>query len=340
MTEWCFFKLDATFPSSGFKMFGVIQFIYCPVVTAANVLLIVSLYATKQSFRCPSNFLILCLTLSDGLTGAILMPLAGYLNIFIDSKSFCATQTASYSLRIFLAGTPQCMTMLLAVDRYLHMNPNFHQSPSRLAKFFQPPRIYFLAFTCCFAVAGVSVRFYFSTLSRRQSFFYFATFLSIFSTTILVLFIMMYIRGYLQVRRSVAENPIYANREESNTNERPEYLTRLFKTVLLLLIAIFVSWFPNLILKILITINYSRKEPVISSRIFTAYTEACFVLYYSNCFVNAFILLHRNKKSRDWLASLRGSCRRERREEVQCNTTVIFITERAAEHSHLKVTSC
>ncbi len=315
MAEWCFFKLDATFPSSGYKTFGVIQFIYCPVVTAVNVLLIVSLYATKQSFRCPSNFLILCLTLSDGLTGAILMPLAGYLNIFIDSKSFCATQTASYTLRIFLAGTSQCMTMLLAVDRFLHMNPNFHRSPPRLAKFFKPPRIYFLAFTCCLVVAGVSIRFYFSTLSRRQSFFYFATFLSIFSTTILVLFIMMYIRGYLQVRRSVAENPIYANREDSNSNERPEYLTRLFKTVLLLLIAILVSWLPNLILKILITVIHSRGKPVLSSRTFTAFKEVCFLLYYSNSFVNALIIFYRNKKSRDWLASLFSPRRKTRRED-------------------------
>ncbi len=282
MAEWCFFELDATFPSSGYKLFGVIQLIYCPVITAVNVLLIVSLYATKQSFRCPSNFLILCLTLSDGLTGAMLMPLAGYLNIFIDSKSFCATQTASYTLRIFLAGTSQCMTMLLAVDRYLHMNPNFHRSPPRLAKFFQPPRIYFLAFTCCFAVAGVSIRFYISTLSRRQSFFSFATFLSIFSTTILVLFMMIYIRGYLQVRRSVAENPIYTSREYSNSNERPEYLTRLFKTVLLLPIAILVSWFPNLILKILITVNHSRGEPVLSSSSYLKSFEGARRLYYQS----------------------------------------------------------
>ncbi len=334
MDTWCFVKLDPTFPKSGYITFGVIEIIFCPITVAANTLLIVSLYATKQSFRIPSNFLILCLSVSDGLIGAILMPLVGFHNIFIDSQTFCATRTTSYTLRSFFAGTSLYMTILLAVDRYLHMNPNYQHSPPRLAKFFKPPRVYFLALTFWIVAAAISIAFYFSTLTKRESFFYFATFITALATTAMTVFIVMYARGYLRLRSIVAENPVYTRREESNSNERPEYVTRLFKTVLLLLIAIFVSWFPNLILKILITINYSREEPVISSPTFTAYTEACFVLYYSNCFVNAFILLHRNKKSREWLTSLRGSCRRERREDVQCNTTVIFITERAAEHSN------
>ena len=56
----------------------------------------------------------------------------------------------------------------------------------------------------------------------------------------------MYTHGYIRIRRFVAENPVYQNRGEADSNESPEYLKELFKTVLLLIIVTMISYLPNL----------------------------------------------------------------------------------------------
>ena len=42
------------------------------------------------------------------------------------------------------------------------------------------------------------------------------------------IFVTMYTLSFLRIRRFVAENPIYQNRGEADSNESPEYLKELF----------------------------------------------------------------------------------------------------------------
>ena len=62
------------------------------------------------------------------------MPFLGFHNIFFVPLRLCRTVTISRTLQVFLGGTSVCMTMLLAVDRYLHMNPDIQGSQSKIAK--------------------------------------------------------------------------------------------------------------------------------------------------------------------------------------------------------------
>ncbi len=316
MSECWARRIDPDFPWEARVVFGVIQLLYCPLIVTVNILLVVSLYATKQSFRTTTNFLVACLSLSDCLIGAILMPFVAFHNLNFDSKLFCWTITISHTLRVFLGGTSLFMTVLLAFDRFLHMNPNYHRSPPRLAKYFKPPKIYFLAIAVCAILAGVAATFYLLTKSGREHLFYFAITVPTCLSLAAVLFIVLYVRGYLQLRSVVAANPIYWNREESDSFQPPEYLDKLFNTVLMILTAMCLSWAPNLVLKTLLAVFYRNKEHHTTSHAFAAFREVSFLLEYSNSFVNALIILYRNDKAKEWLVKLVYPCSEERNGEA------------------------
>ncbi len=314
-------------PKSNAEYFGIIQFIFSPVIVVVNMLLVYSFYATKQTLTSGSNFWIVCQSISDTLIGAIVMPLAGIRKMFLHSQEHCTLILTSFSLQIFLAGLSLCSTLLLAVDRYLHLNPDFQRSPSRLVKFFKPPKVYFLALICFLLNAAISIGYHFAVKTGQKLVFIFATYYTIVTTASMVLFIVMYIRGYLRIRNFVAENQVYANREGSNLQEPPEYLKKLFVTVLMILIVVFVSGLPNIILNLLFMIILDGEDDVAASTGFTVYREISFLLYYSNCFVNALIIIYRNDKSKQWLGKvlcLRRCSRNINEEVVPGNATVIL----------------
>ncbi len=232
--EKCWFYLPESTSIETRRVFGVIFILYCPVIITINVLLIVSIFATKQSLRNTSNFLIVCLSTSDSIVGAIVMPIRAMENFWLEPEEFCNFIRIARPFQTYLTSNPLLMTMLLAIDRYLHMNPDFHRSPSRLAKLFKRPTICFLilAFSLLSALvslAGSLTKKFTLVRATLSNVLYVCFFL-----TMTILFVALYARGYLRLRRRVAANPIYAHREESASSENPEYLNELFKTVLLL----------------------------------------------------------------------------------------------------------
>ncbi len=111
---------------------GIIFIIYSSVIIVVNILLIVSMIATKQNLKKSSNLLIACLSIADSFTGAIMMPFLGVESIWYDSPWICLLGTISKCLQVFFSGVSMNITLLLALDRYVHMDPEFHRSPSRL----------------------------------------------------------------------------------------------------------------------------------------------------------------------------------------------------------------
>ncbi len=285
-----------------YDVFGVIFFVYAPVILVLNVFLVVSLIATKQSLKNTSNLLILCLTISDGLIGA-LMPILGIEHIWYGDSRFCSLRSISLTMQLFLGGNSIGMTMLLAIDRYLHMNPDFHRSPSRFAKLFEKPRVFItiIATSTFFAVISLAHHF---TLQFKASFaIHFVIYFTVFMMMSVISFITMYTRGYLRIRRHVAENPIYANREDTNSNENPRYLNELFKTVLLLLIATFVSWTPVLLTNLLFAISLAGNYSYLYSNAFVIFSKTSYLCLYSNAVINALVIFYRNEKSKQWLVN-------------------------------------
>ncbi len=123
----------------------VAYIILSALTVSINSLLIASFLATKQSMKKTSNFLIVFLSIVDCLNGATTMPLFGlYLAISVNNPIIAKLLLlATMPLFICFGLISLNLTMLIACDRYIHMNPDLNRQ-SRLQKLFKKPNIYIL----------------------------------------------------------------------------------------------------------------------------------------------------------------------------------------------------
>ncbi len=212
-------------------------------------------------------------------------------------------------------------TILFATDRYVHMNPGLRRN--RCTKLFEKPRIHVIICAMSLFSAALSLAFYFTAQKDKGILVYFFIFYPILMVATIALYLEVYTHGYLRIRRFLAGNPIHVNRGEFDENENSEYLKELFKTVLLLLISMLVSWVPALVLDILLSILPFVKAAYLKSNSFCVFTKATILFVYTNSFINAVIIFYRNKKSRKWLLKFFYSVRRQRNEEGPSNTIVM-----------------
>ncbi len=313
----CWYKYVDTLPVSVYRAFGFIFMLSSPIITAVNALLIISFIATKQPMKKTSNFLILCLSMSDCLIGAVAVPALGIENLWKGIRSTCTLITINMTLQSCLGGISLGMTILLAIDRYLHMNPDFHTSPSKFARIFRAPYIYIVAFTTCLLALSISIAAYLASRLGPNAISQTYAALTFFLVLLEISFAAVYIRGYLRIRRYVAENPIYANRQAPNADEGPGYMNELFKTVLLLLIAMLATWSPFLALHLAQAIWYFKKNAYLTSNAFIVFRKTALWLFYSSSAINALIIFYRNKKSREWLFEKFSFRCKQRSEEQQ-----------------------
>ncbi len=309
-------------------MFASIFILECPLTIIVNLLLIISMSATKKSMKNTSNFLIVCLCTSDAMIGAFVMPIHVIESFWVDPKGFCSFITTSTAFQSFLTNVSMLMTMLLAVDRYLHMNPEYHRSPPRLAKLFERPRIFIMIGVLSLLSAVIALGSYFAMSFDLKIVTTFNIWYGVFFTIIAVIFTVLYIRGYLRIRRHVAENPVYTDR---GANESPEYLNELLKTVLLLLTAMLVSWLPGIVLNLALAFwssthdDYDTDVKHVDSNLYFVFSSAAHALFFLNNAASALIILYRNEKSKKWLVELYSSYFQQRsQEEVENNVVVVL----------------
>ncbi len=309
---------------SPLKISGIITLSCCPVIVTINVLLIASLIATKQSLNKASNLLIVSLSISDSLMGAVLIPFQSIENIW---QNICPMAMVITMLQTFFLVFSLSMTILLAADRYLHMDPNFRTSPSRIAKLFTIPWIYAMISIAFLLSALTAAGTHFVARLGLESMIYVNICFVVVLLAILSAIVALYARGYLRIRRFVADNPVYANRDEPESSENPDYLNKLFKTVLLLLIAMLVSFVPILLTNtILMFTTLTGVEPSPGVQLIILIVNP--ILNHTNTVTNACIIFYRNEKSKEWLVTKVFKCCRktENREEelrsvaVICNT--------------------
>ncbi len=320
----CFFTYPESYPIYLSRIICAIYAIYCLVIVTVNALLIASFFATKQSMRNTSNLLIVCLSISDFLIGAVLMPLQFLGSLWFDSKRICSVMKVSLPLLYFFPGISFLMMMLLAIDRYIHMNPNVIENDSKIAQFFRRPRIYILIFACLTISAIVSISLHFSMEINLLLASVFTTLCTISLIIMMPIFVAIYTRSYLRIRRFVADNPVYQNREEVDSNESPEYLKELFKTVFLLIVALMISYLPILALSLSTTILSLVNLDYLRTTGYSILLNTGYILLFTNSFINALIILYRNKESMKWLRKcLRLCCKKRKVEEEPRRPEVI-----------------
>ncbi len=193
----CPYTYPEPYPKYASTITCAIYAIYCLVIVAINVILIVSFFATKQSMKNTSNLLIVCLSISDCLIGVIVIPMVIIENLWFDSVKLCSILRVSIPMRLLFCGISFIMTMLLAIDRYIHMNPNVLENESMMAKSFKIQKIYFLIFTCCalFIARGLTFYFLLKIIPRLTA--YLSVLCAIILLVMMLIFVTIYTRCYL-----------------------------------------------------------------------------------------------------------------------------------------------
>ena len=279
--------------------FITINAICSPLAVILNVLLIAAFYATKQVFLNTSNFLIICISSFDLILGMIVIPLYIIVELVPSSINVCIWRKAAQILYGSVMTTSGNLTILIAVDRYLHMNPNI-EDRSRFSILFDRPYIYFFVTLVAFFAFSVSVTFAeFVNLSRLS---FAISYLSMMLLTAFGLSIVMvlYTKGYLRIRRFASNSPIHWESHASGV--APQYVQKLYKTVLLLVIFQMFIYIPTCIAETVFAVlgMTMSREDYSKVRVWALFAG---VLMLSNSFINSLIVIFHNKDAKQWILS-------------------------------------
>ena len=273
-----------------------------------NSSLIAAFFATKQATKNTSNIIIISISISDLLSGIVGMPLFAYFSIVSRFNVTAAVTAVAFYL------TSEVFTVLLAVDRYIHMNPNFNRE-SKIQRILSKPYIYFVLIVCvAYSSCGALLTFYWPSPEYAS---HFALGGNISNVLAMSLVAGLYFRGYNRIRHFAEDNPVYRN--DDGTTNQPRYVRKLFKTVLLLTVAMICTYSPVTIGNIAYFVYFAQKKPVPET--ISIFVNFAFVLAFANSSINSLIVFYHNDIAREWVKeNLLGKCLRRRdRGSIQCD---------------------
>ena len=283
--------------------YSIVLIIYCPIVVILNTVLIIAFIATKEAVKNTSNLLIICICFIDLLNGAAIMPLFVYILNNIDRKDICMAIKVMFVAGGTLRNSSGILTTLLAIDRFLHMNPNIQNRPSLLRRVFKSSNIGYII--TMVVIVSMTVSSLSTILPTSQSgmmvilgpvvVFSMATYVSIVTG--------LYIKGYKRIRTFTDENPVY-----HETGEQPNYIKSLYKTVLVLVVLVSVSYLPYCLAQGIGYIFVITKE-TLTSAVPTYFIEISSLILYSSYFTNCFVVLYFNKKAGSWVSKVFRTCK-------------------------------
>ena len=266
-----------------------------PIIVILNVLLIVAMIVTKQATQNTSNFLIICLSVSDLISGAISLPLLAYVLLSINSEIGCNLPNALAITGSCFGNFSAIITVLTAVDRYLHMNPNIRHRPSVLNKIFKLPNVICLVAMVLMLTLSFSIIVIFIDMNLETMAF--LGILSVCGTIIYFLSVTcLYVRGYKRISTFTDNNPVY-----HEAGQQPKYVKSLYKTVFVLVLLACATYLPysliNGITVMLTIINASYAQ----NTALTCFVEIVQLILFSSGFTNCLVVFHYNKKIKRWI---------------------------------------
>ena len=279
-------------------LYSVVILVYSPIIVIINLALIISFIATKQATKNTSNFLIMCLSFSDLVQGTVILPMFAYILFNGDSNDICTTTKVLLILGGAFGNFSAILTVLVAIDRYLHMNPKIQVKSSLITTVFKVSNIGYLVMTVFIVVVSFAILSTMLLASRSLI----MAFIGIFSVAGISIYIStttcLYISGYRRIRSFTDQNPVY--QETGASGEQPKYVKNLHKTVLILVLEVFATYLPYSIAQGIVLALQVGKVPY-NTTAFAYCIEISGMLMHSNHFVNGLVVLYFNDKARAWI---------------------------------------
>ena len=249
------------------------------------------------------------------------MPVMASIHLSNDETIRCiGFQTAQVTTGCF-GFASVFLTVLIATDRYLNMNPNFERH-SRFYKVFQAPYIYCLLAVGTTSMLGLTiVNTFIANLTTRNNIGLLMVLNVILLTTAVCVIAVLYVKGYLRIRKFTEASPIY--RERNGNATRPQYVRNLYRSVLILVVLMILIYLPLCIATIVVLADvYIRPNRV--NRVANSMYSLAVLLLYLNCVINALVILWFNKVANKWLLSKMRSCfsRKDTREAANISSDV------------------
>ena len=272
-----------------------------PITVLLNLSLIISFIATKQVTQNTSNILIFVISLYDLVAGAFTLPLTASILLNEDATDICVKS----KILIMLNGNGKSsfsLTILLALDRYLHMSPDIHNRPTRITMILKAPNIYVVVVAMFITANAISAVIAF-VLYREYTISFYTTLSGTFSI-LLVILACLYIKGYLRIRKFVANNPVY-NDSTRSARTTPDYIRKLYKTVLVILSLALIQHVPYCIISIIAALHHDPVK-LSSNAAFPYFFELAALSAYAGSFTNCVAILHFNNQAKKWIFSKTG----------------------------------
>ena len=280
----------------------VITVITACLTVTTNSVLAVTLWKSRQ-LNNSTNIYIFLLSLSDCMQGTVTMPLTSTVYLTYDKvkkcKLFISTQAFS-PFNIHLSGY---LILLIAFDRYITVRPSLSGNNGCLQMLKSKQGLVALASLCfIWSVAAAGSILIENELANKLPTICLGI-IDIFAMTVIFV---LYIRMYIRVWRHTKTSVVYkdkVNEEQTikkikcKRKSKLRFQNELAKTVLLIMIAVPVCYLPLIVSHAYVT-GYSKGT--ISNRAQFVY-HISFPIAYLNSFLNACIVLYRNRTLRRYL---------------------------------------
>ena len=284
--------------------YAAILIIISPITILLNTALIVSFVATRQVTQNTSNILICILSFSDLTTGAVSMTLMANILLNMTADDLCIKTKVLMSF-VSNGQFSIFVTVLLAIDRYLHMNPDIQNRPSRVKAIFKKKNICYPLMVAVIFLSSVFVMLVFD-INTKLTMVITAIFTGLLAVYVIII-VCLYTRGYMRIRKFTDNNPIY-NESLGSTNTTPDYVRRLYKTVLVLILMAFFQHIPMCVVHIIAIVLFpSREATAIKEKAIIPYFfEFAGLLANVGFFINSLAILHFNCKAKKWILAKLG----------------------------------
>lgn len=302
-------------------IFAVLILSMSPVIIILNTVLIVALIATKEVRQNTSSFLILCLSASDLFMGVVCLPILAYLLLNKHNEASCTLTSAIQILSGCFASFSCLLTLLIAVDRYHHMNPNYMNRPSIIKNLFKIKNVIYLVALMFILTLSLSIAVQQGGLNPRSMAITGLCY-ACGSLIYIIAVACLYVRGYTRISSFTEENPVY--QETTACGEQPQYVKNLYKTVLLLLILYCVTYIPFFTIQLLVTISIIA-EGSYDPTTYGNLNEIVQLLVFSSGITNSILVFHRNKNIKRWLFDKSRLCKRTRDTVSQRSHAVVDV---------------
>ena len=256
------------------------------LVCAANMMVIVSLIATKQ-LESKINRMFLALSICDICVAVIVQPSVALLFVIKRDHILCDAELTIQALSLFFPRCSAFFIVAIGVERLLSVKSTNVPRRSSQISYKRPYLLMTLGFLASLALAACV------TFSSIYGFFYVAQFIIlIIDFFALVTVYSAYIEMYRSVMNHVKDTAIL---RKNNTGNSTAYAAEMVKAIMIIIFFLFLSYIPYISGGVVICHKTLMRGELLDGT-YGFITYVTHNLVYLNSFFNPVIVLYKNKR--------------------------------------------